>query len=114
MSRLAAYKEYAFMKALYDNGFPTPKPIDHSRHCILMSLIDGVSLYQCNSLSDPEYVRQQMLSLITRLASCGLIHCDFNEFNLMIDDDLHLTLIDFPQMISTDHENAELYFLNIF
>jgi RIO kinase 2 len=31
MSRLAALKEYAFMKALYDRGFPTPIPLDQNR-----------------------------------------------------------------------------------
>jgi serine/threonine-protein kinase RIO1 len=29
------------MKALYENGFPTPEPIDANRHGILMSYIDG-------------------------------------------------------------------------
>lgn len=50
------------------------------------------------------------MNLIIRLAQHGLIHCDFNEFNLMIDDEENITLIDFPQMVSTTHENAEFYF----
>lgn len=29
---------------------------------------------------------------------------------MMIDDDCKLTMIDFPQMISTSHENAAFYF----
>ena len=45
MSRLAAIKEYAFMKALYAHDFPVPKPIDHSRHCVLMSLCKGYPMY---------------------------------------------------------------------
>jgi RIO kinase 2 len=40
-SRLASLKEFAFMKALYDKGFPTPVPIDANRHGICMSLIKG-------------------------------------------------------------------------
>jgi len=31
----------------------------------------------------------------------GLIHSDFNEFNLIIGDDEKMTIIDFPQMVST-------------
>ena len=34
----------------------------------------------------------------------------FNEFNLIVDDDENVTVIDFPQMISTSHINAEYYF----
>jgi RIO kinase 2 len=45
MSRLAALKEYAFMKALKEHNFPVPTPIDWSRHCVLMSLVDGFPLY---------------------------------------------------------------------
>eukprot|EP00122_Pirum_gemmata_P011667 Pgem_evm1s10810 len=40
----------------------------------------------------------------------GLIHGDFNEFNLMISNTEMITMIDFPQMISTSHYNAEYYF----
>lgn len=69
MSRLAAIKEYAFMKVrfscslryftlqkgqvelmnlyvqvLYEHDFPVPKPIDQSRHCLIMELIDAFPL----------------------------------------------------------------------
>ena len=47
--------------------------------------------------------------MLVDLAEHGLIHGDFNEYNMLIDDDLNLTLIDFPQMVSTSHDNAEEY-----
>jgi RIO kinase 2 len=50
------------------------------------------------------------MDLIYRLATKGLIHCDFNEFNLLINEDEQLTLIDFPQMVSVSHANAEELF----
>ena len=31
-------------KALYQNGFPVPEPIDVSRHAVVMSLVDGYPL----------------------------------------------------------------------
>jgi RIO kinase 2 len=46
------------------------------------------------------------LEQIIRLAEHGLVHGDFNEFNLLIDDDENITIIDFPQMTSTNHPNA--------
>lgn len=110
MSRLAAIKEFAFMKALHDNGFPTPVPVDQSRHCILMSFAKGIPLYQLRFVPDPTIIRDKMFSMLVDLAEHGLIHGDFNEYNMLIDDDLNLTLIDFPQMVSTSHDNAEEYF----
>ena len=52
------------------------------------------------------------MGLLAKLARLGLIHCDFNEFNLFVstDDEERVTLIDFPQMISTSHANAEELF----
>lgn len=44
LSRIASLKEYAFMKALHEKGFPTPKPIDSSRHAIVMSRVNGYPL----------------------------------------------------------------------
>ncbi|SCV70259.1 BQ2448_1653 [Microbotryum intermedium] len=44
MSRLAAIKEFAFMKVLHQHGFPVPTPIDQSRHCLIMELIDAFPL----------------------------------------------------------------------
>ena len=45
LSRLASLKEFAYMKALHDHGFPTPTPIDHNRHAVVMEKIKGTTLY---------------------------------------------------------------------
>ena len=51
-----------------------------------------------------------MMNMVIDLARHGLIHGDFNEFNLIFNDATRtFTLIDFPQMVSTSHENAEGY-----
>ncbi|XP_064294083.1 serine/threonine-protein kinase RIO2 [Phalacrocorax carbo] len=110
LSRLAAMKEFAYMKALHDRKFPVPKPVDYNRHAVVMELIDGYPLCQVHQMEDPASVYSELMDLIVKLASHGLIHGDFNEFNLILDNDDRVTMIDFPQMISTSHANAEWYF----
>ncbi|XP_032230238.2 serine/threonine-protein kinase RIO2 [Nematostella vectensis] len=110
LSRLAAMKEFAYMKALYDNGYPVPKPIDFNRHAVVMELVNGHPLCQVHNLNDPGAVYSDLMELIVKLASFGLIHCDFNEFNLMLNDKDQITVIDFPQMVSISHLNAQWYF----
>eukprot|EP01097_Dermamoeba_algensis_P002245 TRINITY_DN1896_c0_g1_i2.p1 TRINITY_DN1896_c0_g1~~TRINITY_DN1896_c0_g1_i2.p1 ORF type:complete len:507 (-),score=129.87 TRINITY_DN1896_c0_g1_i2:193-1713(-) len=110
LSRLAALKEYAYMKALYDNGFPVPKPYDHNRHCIVMSRAPGYPMCQISKLRHPGRVYNQLMNLLIRFARYGLIHGDFNEFNIMISEEEEVMIIDFPQMVSTSHLNAEMYF----
>ncbi|XP_027118090.1 serine/threonine-protein kinase rio2-like [Coffea arabica] len=110
LSRLAALKEFAFMKALEEHGFPVPLAVDSNRHCVVMSLIQGYPLVQVKELQNPDTVFETIVGLVVRLAEHGLIHCDFNEFNIMIDDDEKVTMIDFPQMVSVSHHNAQMYF----
>lgn len=112
MSRLAALREYAFMKVLFENGFPTPTPIDQNRHVVLMSKVEGFPMFQVKqgNMAQPERIFPICINLIVQLARRGLVHCDFNEFNLMINQTGDVTLIDFPQMISISHANAKEMF----
>ncbi|CAN8278727.1 unnamed protein product [Cochlearia groenlandica] len=110
LSRLAALKEFAFMKALQEHDFPVPKAIDCNRHCVIMSLVPGYPMVQVKQLQNPETIFEKIIGIVVRLAEHGLIHCDFNEFNIMIDDEENITMIDFPQMVSVSHQNAQMYF----
>ncbi|XP_053611511.1 uncharacterized protein RIOK2 [Plodia interpunctella] len=110
LSRISATKEFAYMKALYDRGFPVPKPIDFNRHCVVMELVHGGPLTHVTAVDEPDVLYDELMELIVRLGNCGVIHGDFNEFNIMINEEGHPIIIDFPQMVSTSHPNAELYF----
>ncbi|XP_065354500.1 uncharacterized protein RIOK2 [Calliphora vicina] len=110
LSRISATREFAYMSALYERGFPVPKPIDFNRHCVLMELVNGWPMTNIQELGDPDQVYDDLMNLIVRLGNSGVIHGDFNEFNLMLGDDGKPVLIDFPQMMSTSHENAEFFF----
>jgi RIO kinase 2 len=137
MSRLAAIKEFSFMKALSGQGLPVPEAIAQNRHTIVMSLVDAFPLRQISSVPDPAGLYGELMDLILRLAKLGLIHGDFNEFNILIKEEeeqreeavtgsglatggqespqashtkLIPIVIDFPQMVSIDHTNADFYF----
>ncbi|KAK8105392.1 RIO1 family protein [Apiospora kogelbergensis] len=127
LSKLAAMKEYAFMKALREEGFDIPEPISQNRHTIVMAFIDSFPLRQVSEVGDPAGLYADLIGLILRLAKHGLIHGDFNEFNILIreerstskdeatgteEETIKVTpvLIDFPQMVSMEHANAEVYF----
>ena len=98
------------MRALGDHGFPVPDAKEVNRHCVLMTLMDAHPLTQVRELAHPGRVWTQSMDIMARLAQHGLVHCDFNEFNLLVDEKEHVTLIDFPQMVSAAHLNADHFF----
>lgn len=118
LSRLAAHKEHAFMKVLWREGFPVPEPLAWSRHTVVMEFIDAFPLRMIESVPEPGQLYAELMDMIVRLAQRGLIHGDFNEFNILIKEKesdtgkvtIQPILIDFPQTVSTNHSNAQMYF----
>ena len=146
MSRLSALKEFSFMKVLRENGFRVPEPVAQNRHTVVMELVDAFPLRQISAVPDPAGLYAELIEIVLRLARFGLIHGDFNEFNILIREvkatdttqgktedtegpsmtepekletppaalepsiTLIPVIIDFPQMLSIDHPNAEMYF----
>ncbi|KAJ9091096.1 hypothetical protein QFC19_009270 [Naganishia cerealis] len=108
MSRLAAMKEYAFMKVRL---FSTTVDATNDAHLIHPFVrLYGFPMRQLSVLEDPSILYSKLMDLIVRMAYVGLIHGDFNEFNVMIrEEDEEPVVIDFPQMVSIRHENAERF-----
>jgi RIO kinase 2 len=111
MSRLAALKEYTFMQALRANGFAVPEPIAQSRHTIVMSLVDAFPLRQISMVPDPAGLYDELIEMILQLARYGLIHGDFNEFNILIKEETVTAITTTPPAsasASTFSNNAQL------
>merc|ERR1719401_2322336 len=75
-----------------------------------MSFVRAQPLQSIRELVRPQQVLERLMRLLVRLARAGIVHGDFNEFNLMISDDEKVTLIDFPQIVHLNHLNAAEFF----
>jgi RIO kinase 2 len=73
------------MTALHDTRFPVPTPLGCNRHVVVMSLVPGKTLSLLKSLPDPAPIFDRLMAILLRLAAAGIVHCDFNEFNLLVD-----------------------------
>eukprot|EP00811_Abedinium_folium_P033375 NODE_6343_length_1680_cov_9.169350.p1 GENE.NODE_6343_length_1680_cov_9.169350~~NODE_6343_length_1680_cov_9.169350.p1 ORF type:complete len:346 (+),score=95.24 NODE_6343_length_1680_cov_9.169350:62-1039(+) len=67
-------------------------------------------MYRIRSLENPGAVCERLMRLLVRLLRAGVIHGDFNGFNLMLSREDKITLIDFPQIVHVDHPNARELF----
>lgn len=69
---------------------------------------ESISRRQISEVPSPGKLYSILMDLIVRFARSGLIHGDFNEFNILIRRTTgEPIVIDFPQMVSTSHMNAE-------
>jgi hypothetical protein len=56
-------------QALFDAGFPVPRPVDFNRHCVVMQLVQGYPLYVYPRLSASVFVLVVSLTICAALKS---------------------------------------------
>jgi RIO kinase 2 len=85
-----------------------PEPIKQTRHVLVMSMIEGVELYHLQKLLDPQAVYDEILVNVRRAyKDAHIIHGDLSPFNIILQQNQHILIIDWPQSVSTKHPNAE-------
>jgi RIO kinase 2 len=107
-SRIAAEKEYRSLKLLYPKGVAVPEPIKRTRHVLVMGMIEGAELYHYPELPDAQAVYNEILVNVKRAyRDAHLIHGDLSPFNIILQPNQHILIIDWPQNVSTKHPNAK-------
>jgi len=114
MVRLWAEKEFRNLSRLHSNGIPCPKPIALKNHVLVMEFI-GENGWPASKLKDApifdenigfDLYRQLIRYMRTMFVKCKLIHADLSEFNLLIDEQKKLFVIDVSQSVEQTHPNA--------
>jgi len=107
-SRIAAKKEYVALKLLHARGVAVPEPIKQTRHVLVMSMIEGAELYHYPKLPDEQTILNEILFNIKKAyQEVNMIHGDLSPYNIMIQPDIHVLIIDWPQNVSRKHPNAK-------
>jgi RIO kinase 2 len=107
-SHLAAEREFQAMQLVYKNGVSVPKPISHNRHVIAMGMIEGAELSKYSEIEEPEKILKEILRNVRKAyLKAHVIHADLSEYNIILQPDRHILIIDWPQYVMADHTNAE-------
>lgn len=88
-------------------GPDVPELIDHSRHVIVMELLDYDTLYRVK-VDNPDVISTKMMAFVRKMWDIGYVHGDFNEFNVMVRGD-DIKVLDFPQCIPVTDPKATAY-----
>ncbi len=103
-SSLAARHEFDVLKELFPS-VSVPEPVDHNRHAIVMSVVDGYELSRVK-IEDPGWYLDRILEQLSLAYRHGYVHGDFSEYNVMVSE-AGVTIIDWPQAVKTGTKLAD-------
>ncbi|MDY7081775.1 MAG: RIO1 family regulatory kinase/ATPase [Halobacteria archaeon] len=102
-ARKAAETEYENLQELYPD-VSVPRPIDQSRHAIVMELFEGIELSRAD-IDEPTVVLDAVVREMKKAWDAGFVHSDMSEYNVLVSEN-EIKLIDWPQSVGTDHPHA--------
>ncbi len=107
VNRLAAKREYEALEKIYVLNLNTPKPIGYNRHAVVMEYLRGKELIYYKKIDKPLYIFNEIIDQMRIIyQEAKMIHGDLGEFNIIIDEEGNILIIDWLQWIPRDHPNA--------
>lgn len=109
-SRIAAEREFKALKLLFPYKVAVPEPLSQNRHVVAMGIIEGARLAELREIPKPERILKEILRNVKKVyLKAGVVHADLSEYNIIVKPDMHILIIDWPQYVTKEHPNAELF-----
>lgn len=107
INRLAARREFQILEKLKPLQLNTPTPIAQNRHMFVMEYLRGKELAYFKDIDDPRFIFEQILAQIKEIyQKVHYIHGDLGEFNIIVNPEGEILIIDWLQAVQRDHPNA--------
>lgn len=103
----AAKREYDFLIKLKKTKMKISTPYFRSMHSIVMYRINGVRLVDYKHLPNPKEILNKTFEQIKIAYKENIINGDLSEYNIILDKNNDIWIIDWPQAVTLDHPNAE-------
>ncbi|MDQ3869133.1 MAG: hypothetical protein M3250_06210 [Thermoproteota archaeon] len=102
----AAKKEYDILQSLRSTGIRIPTAYYRAFHSIVMNNISGSMLVDLKKLRKPATILRNILNNIRICYNNDIINCDISEYNIILDANEKIWIIDWPQAVTRRHPNA--------
>jgi len=100
----SAKNEFQALNKLYGIA-RTPKPFAWEGNAVLMELIDAKELFKVR-LKEAQDILDLIIDEVRKMYKAGIVHGDLSQYNVLVSED-GVWIIDFPQFVETDSENAD-------
>lgn len=103
----AAKREYDFLVKLKSTKMNIATPYFRSMHSIVMDKINGLRLIEIRNLLNPIEIFDKVFEQIRISYNEKIINGDLSEYNILLDENNDIWIIDWPQAVTLEHPNAE-------
>lgn len=103
----AAKREYDFLVKLKSTKMNIATPYFRSMHSIVMDRINGLRLIEIRKLPNPIEIFDKVFEQIRISYNEKIINGDLSEYNILLDENNDIWIIDWPQAVTLEHPNAE-------
>ena len=103
----AAKREYDFLVKLKSTKMNITTPYFRSMHSIVMDRINGLPLIQIRNLPNPIEIFYKVFEQMRIAYNENVINGDVSEYNILLDENQDIWIIDWPQAVTLEHPNAE-------
>jgi RIO kinase 2 len=106
----AAKKEYDVLVKLKNTRMNISTPYFRSMHSIVMYRINGKRLVDYKTLQNPKEIFNKTIEQIRIAYDQNIINGDLSEYNILLDDNNEIWIIDWPQAVTLEHPNSDYLF----
>jgi RIO kinase 2 len=103
----AAKREYDFLVKLKSTKMNIATPYFRSMHSIVMDRINGLPLIEIRNLHNPIEIFYKVFEQMKIAYKENIINGDLSEYNILLDENNDIWIIDWPQAVTLEHPNAE-------
>jgi RIO kinase 2 len=102
----AAKREYDFLIKLKQTKMNISTPYFRAMHSIVMHKINGIRLIDYKYLQNPKEILNKIFDQIKIAYEENIINGDVSEYNIILDENNDIWIIDWPQAVTLDHPNS--------
>lgn len=102
----AAKREYDFLMKLKQTKMNISTPYFRAMHSIVMHKINGIRLIDYKYLQNPKEILNKIFDQIKIAYEENIVNGDVSEYNIILDENNDIWIIDWPQAVTLDHPNS--------
>jgi RIO kinase 2 len=102
----AAKREYDFLMKLKQTKMNISTPYFRAMHSIVMHRINGIRLIDYKHLQNPKEILNKIFDQIKIAYEENIVNGDVSEYNIILDENNNIWIIDWPQAVTLDHPNS--------